>query len=202
MPTNPHDVLVKKTLANPENAEGKLRAILPAKVATLVDWSTLKTERGSFVDLDAREWHTDLLFSAKLAGREALLYLLLEHQSTVDPWMPLWMLTYMGRRGRPASRSRARSARRPRRFGSRVATAGRAGSRAPARSRRACRRWRRPSGSARRGAPSGARGPRAPRARGAARSRRSETDCPRAQGYGGRFGEEASACSTLRADGR
>ncbi|MCC6875748.1 MAG: Rpn family recombination-promoting nuclease/putative transposase [Sandaracinaceae bacterium] len=97
MPSNPHDVLVKKTLANPQHAEGELRAILPAKLAVLVDWSTLKTERGSFVDPEAREWHTDLLFSAKLAGREALLYLLFEHQSTVDAWMPLRMLTYMAR---------------------------------------------------------------------------------------------------------
>ena len=91
------DILVRKTLDIAENAEPELRAILPEKIAARVDWSTLKTERGSFGDPDAREWHADLLFSAKIAGREALLYLLLEHQSTVDRCMPKPMLTYIDR---------------------------------------------------------------------------------------------------------
>ncbi|MBZ0115825.1 MAG: Rpn family recombination-promoting nuclease/putative transposase [Sandaracinaceae bacterium] len=97
MPSSPHDLLFKKTLSIAQNAEGELRAMLPPELAAQVDWATLKTERGSFVDAEAREWHTDLLFSAELSGRQALLYLLLEHQSTVDAWMPLRMLTYMTR---------------------------------------------------------------------------------------------------------
>jgi hypothetical protein len=50
-----------------------------------------------FVDSELRELETDLLFRVKLADREALLFTLIEHQSTVDPMMPLRLLRYMVR---------------------------------------------------------------------------------------------------------
>jgi predicted transposase/invertase (TIGR01784 family) len=94
---SPHDRLVKKALGAPEHAAGELRAVLPAALCSRIDWSTLRAERGSFVDEDAREHHTDLLFSAELGDTRALLYLLFEHQSTPDRWMPLRMLSYITR---------------------------------------------------------------------------------------------------------
>lgn len=58
--------------------------------------STLRRESGSVVDAELRESQSDLLFSARLHGGEpVLLYLLLEHQSTVDRWMVLRMLQYV-----------------------------------------------------------------------------------------------------------
>ncbi len=49
----------------------------------------------SFVD-EAFSWrHTDLLFTALFADRPALVYVLFEHQSTVDPRMPFRLLRYM-----------------------------------------------------------------------------------------------------------
>jgi hypothetical protein len=50
------------------------------------------------VDPELRETESDLLFTARLrTGRPLLLYVLLEHQSSVDPWMALRMLRYVVR---------------------------------------------------------------------------------------------------------
>jgi predicted transposase/invertase (TIGR01784 family) len=97
MPTSPHDRLVKKTFEQPENAAGELQAVLPAPLVAAIDWSTLRLEPGSFVDDDAREHHTDLLFSAVIRETRAYVFVLFEHQSSPDPWMPLRMLGYLNR---------------------------------------------------------------------------------------------------------
>ena len=100
MSSNPHDRLVKKALSNPADAAGELRSVMPAELAARIDWSALTLEPGSLVDDEGREWQTDLLFRAPLQGqpaRSAFVYLLIEHQSTVDRWMPLRMLVYLGR---------------------------------------------------------------------------------------------------------
>jgi hypothetical protein len=52
---------------------------------------------GSFVDEALTPLHNDLLFSVQLAGRTGLVYVLLEHQSTVDKLMPFRLLQYMVR---------------------------------------------------------------------------------------------------------
>jgi hypothetical protein len=63
-----------------------------------LDWSTLALQPGSFVDPDLNPSHTDLLFaSAWRGGTEALVYVLYEHQSTSDRWMPFRLLRYMVR---------------------------------------------------------------------------------------------------------
>jgi predicted transposase YdaD len=92
----PHDQLVRFTFEHPERAAAELRAVLPPQVVAQIDWSSLRRESGSVVDEELRESQSDLLFSARLQGGEPLLlYLLLEHQSTVDRWMALRMLQYV-----------------------------------------------------------------------------------------------------------
>ncbi|HZH77754.1 MAG TPA: Rpn family recombination-promoting nuclease/putative transposase [Archangium sp.] len=50
------------------------------------------------VDPELRETESDLLFPARLrTGRSLMLYVLLEHQSSVDSWMALRMLRYVVR---------------------------------------------------------------------------------------------------------
>ena len=46
---------------------------------------------------ELRKQHTDLLYSVPLDGAEAFLYLLLEHQSTVDKLMPYRLWRYIGK---------------------------------------------------------------------------------------------------------
>ncbi len=94
----PHDLFARYTFGHPERAAAELRAVLPAHVVSEVDWSSLRREPGSVVDPELRETESDLLFTARLhTGRSLLLYVLLEHQSTVDRWMALRMLRYVVR---------------------------------------------------------------------------------------------------------
>ena len=94
----PHDLFARFTFGQPERAAAELRAVLPPRVVSQVDWSTLRRESGSVVDPELRETQSDLLFSARLrGGRPLLLYVLLEHQSRVDGWMALRMLRYVVR---------------------------------------------------------------------------------------------------------
>ena len=96
MPT-PHDALFKQVFSQPDHAVGELRHVLPAAIVDRIDWSTLALRPGSFVDDELRERHSDLLYSVRLAGREAFLYLLLEHKSTIEALTPFQLLGYLVR---------------------------------------------------------------------------------------------------------
>jgi predicted transposase YdaD len=96
--SGPHDLFARYTFGHPERAAAELRAVLPPHVVSEVDWSSLRREPGSVVDPELKETESDLLFTARLrTGRPLLLYVLLEHQSSVDRWMALRMLRYVVR---------------------------------------------------------------------------------------------------------
>ncbi|HEX8441659.1 Rpn family recombination-promoting nuclease/putative transposase [Archangium sp.] len=96
--SGPHDLFARYTFGHPERAAAELRAVLPAHVVSEVDWASLRREPGSVVDPELRETESDLLFTARLrTGHPLLLYVLLEHQSSVDRWMALRMLRYVVR---------------------------------------------------------------------------------------------------------
>jgi len=93
--TTPHDALFKAAFSQVEHAAEELRHVLPPELLARMDLGSLSLEAGSFVDEALRERHTDLLFRVRLGGRDARIYILFEHQSTPDPWMPLRLLGYM-----------------------------------------------------------------------------------------------------------
>jgi hypothetical protein len=95
--SGPHDALFKRVFSNLENAEGLMRVALPTEIANRVDWSSLSLESGSVVDETLKSVHADLIFSVQLDAKPALIYLLLEHQSTSHRFMALRMLLYVGR---------------------------------------------------------------------------------------------------------
>lgn len=97
MPGNIHDNLFKFTFSQVENAASMFRFLLPAALVARIDFATLATCPGSFVDEALTDRHTDLLFSAKIAGSDAFIYVLFEHQSSFDPLMPFRLLGYMVR---------------------------------------------------------------------------------------------------------
>jgi predicted transposase YdaD len=95
MTPRPHDALFKSAFESPAHAAALLRELLPSPIHDAIAWNTLHREPGSFVDTALADRHSDLLFSARLhTGDTALLYLLLEHQSTSDAAMPLRILSY------------------------------------------------------------------------------------------------------------
>jgi len=98
MTRHPHDALFKAAFEAQGGAAALLREFLPPAVRQAVVWKTLDHERGSFVDVRLADRHSDLLFSAQLrTGAPALVYFLLEHQSTSDPQMPRRTLAYQSR---------------------------------------------------------------------------------------------------------
>ena len=94
---SPHDRLFRATFSDAKQAAGLLAPLIPQALAEQIDWSSLALESGSYVDETLRWKHADLLFSASCNGRPALLYLLVEHQSSHDRFMALRLLTYMAR---------------------------------------------------------------------------------------------------------
>jgi hypothetical protein len=98
MTARPHDALFKSAFEDPAHAAALLRGLLPAAIRDAIAWDTLIPEPGSFVDPALADRHTDLLFSAKLHTADpAVIFFLLEHQSTEDPTMPLRTQSYQSR---------------------------------------------------------------------------------------------------------
>jgi predicted transposase/invertase (TIGR01784 family) len=99
MPTPPpHDALFKATFGQPDLARSELELVLPVDIQAHLDMATLEISPGSFVDEDLRHAHTDLLYRVRTRGdSDALVYLLMEHQSTFNARMPLRLLRYMVR---------------------------------------------------------------------------------------------------------
>lgn len=74
-----------------------LRFVYPPEVARHMDPDSVTFSPGSMLDEELRATHSDLLFSTRLNGRDALAYLLFEHQSTGDASMPYRMLHCMSK---------------------------------------------------------------------------------------------------------
>jgi predicted transposase YdaD len=92
--TSPHDALFRYTFGQPEHAAPLLRSLLPAPLAAAIDWRTLALRSGAYVDKRLRQQFSDLLFTVRLAGRLALLWVVFDHKSRNDPWAVLQLLGY------------------------------------------------------------------------------------------------------------
>ena len=93
----PHDALFKWAFSQREHAAGLLKAALPPALIAAVDFSTLRMEKGSYVDRALRSRHSDLVLSARLFGRPIYFYALFEQQRDVEPLMVFRMGLYMMR---------------------------------------------------------------------------------------------------------
>jgi predicted transposase YdaD len=93
----PHDSLFRFVLGKPMHAAAELRAVLPAPLADRLNLVNMRPVNGSFVDEELTNRHCDVLMQTTLDGREAFVYVVIEHQSSPDPTMPLRMLRYVMR---------------------------------------------------------------------------------------------------------
>jgi hypothetical protein len=96
-PKTPHDALVRAIFGTPALMAEELRAALPAFVVAHLDLASLRAIPARFADARLQGAESDLLFSAQVAGRRTLIYVLIEHQSKSDRFMPLRLLRYIGR---------------------------------------------------------------------------------------------------------
>ena len=95
--TSPHDALFKWSFSQREHAIGLLKAALPEAVVKAVRWSTLRVEKGSFVDPALRSRHSDLVLSARMGAGRVYFYILIEQQREVEALMVFRMGVYMMR---------------------------------------------------------------------------------------------------------
>lgn len=96
---HPNDAYFKAVFSRPEQASAFFQHHLPQPLAEAIDWDSLTAVPASFVKQSLQQAHSDLLFSAKMGkgadSRQVMLYLLFEHQTSVDAAMPLRLLGYM-----------------------------------------------------------------------------------------------------------
>jgi predicted transposase YdaD len=93
------DRAYKRLFSHPLIIEELLRGFVGEDWTERLDFSTLEPVHNSFVSSDLRERHSDLIWRLRLTGEEGgwvYVYLLLEFQSTSDPFMAVRFLTYVG----------------------------------------------------------------------------------------------------------
>ncbi|AXI24003.1 hypothetical protein CE557_165 [Cardinium endosymbiont of Sogatella furcifera] len=96
----PHDSVFKNTFCNKEAMLDFLAYNLPSDLFIKIDQENLELTNKSFVDPVGRRGESDLVFKTNINGQEGYLYILCEHQSIEDSYMPLRFMEYV----RPASR--------------------------------------------------------------------------------------------------
>ena len=106
----PHDLLFRATFSDPANARGLLKGLLPKSLKARIRWETLRVLPCSFIDPSLAATESDLVFRFLMGDRECYLFILLEHQSTEDPFMACRLAGYIlrlwdqHRREHPGSR--------------------------------------------------------------------------------------------------
>ena len=92
------DRSIRRLLQDPEYVRGLVEIIAPELVG-LLDFSRGAQQNRSFISDTLRERESDVLlrvpFQETTESEELLIYILIEHQSTVDPTMGFRMLSYM-----------------------------------------------------------------------------------------------------------
>ena len=94
-----HDHGYKRLFSHPTLVEELLRGFLTGDWLERLDFASLERVGNSFVADDLRERHSDIIWRLRLRGEEdrwVYLYLLLEFQSTSEPFMAVRLLTYVG----------------------------------------------------------------------------------------------------------
>ncbi|MEL6761288.1 MAG: Rpn family recombination-promoting nuclease/putative transposase [Myxococcota bacterium] len=98
MTEQPHDRYAKHFLQRPDVASDLLRFVLPQRVAAALDLSVLESPGLKLVDERLQEIDPDLILRTQtVTGDEVLVYVLVEHQSSVDHWMAYRINRYVNR---------------------------------------------------------------------------------------------------------
>ena len=90
-----HNKLVTNFFSDKSVATDFLKKQLPANIVEKLDFSTLKATSETAVEQKWKALHNDIVFHCKTKDdRDTYIYMLVEHQSTPDPFMPVRVLRY------------------------------------------------------------------------------------------------------------
>ncbi len=92
---SPHDKLFKGAMGDLRVAREFFEHYLPHSVRDVVDLNSLALESGTYVDKSLNLLNSDMLYQVNIAGKPGYLYLLCEHQSSVDRLMPFRLWQYI-----------------------------------------------------------------------------------------------------------
>ena len=93
---NDHDSSYKFLFSTPELVRDLIIGFVPDEWLHSLDYTTLEKVPGSYVSEDFRNRADDIVWRVKVGGEWIYLYLLIEFQSTVDKYMALRMMVYVG----------------------------------------------------------------------------------------------------------
>ena len=96
MTNHPHDTGYKLLFSHHRVVEDLLRGFVSEDWVAGLDYSTLEKVSGSYISDDLRDREDDVIWRLRHHTDWIYIYLLLEFQSTVDPWMALRIMVYTG----------------------------------------------------------------------------------------------------------
>jgi predicted transposase YdaD len=91
-----HDSSYKFLFSNPEFVRDLIIGFIPDDWLHSFDYETLEKVPGSYITDDFKQREDDIVWRVKIGGEWIYLYLLIEFQSSVDKYMALRMMVYVG----------------------------------------------------------------------------------------------------------
>ncbi len=91
-----NDASYKLLFSSPELVRDLVLGFIPDAWLHSLDYSTLEKMPGSYVTDDLRHRADDVVWRVKVGAEWVYLYILIEFQSKVDPWMAVRMMSYVG----------------------------------------------------------------------------------------------------------
>ena len=82
--TQHHDLFFKETFSYSENVVDFLKSTLPPELAEEIDYSSIVSEKDTYVDSDLSAYFSDMVYSCCLKGENIRLAFLFEHKSSPD----------------------------------------------------------------------------------------------------------------------
>ena len=91
-----HDNSYKNFFSHSRMVEDLLKGFVREEWVRKLDFSTLERVNSSYVSEDLRDRTDDIVWKVRWGKDWLYVYILLEFQSTVDPWMAVRIMTYLG----------------------------------------------------------------------------------------------------------
>ena len=91
-----HDSSYKFLFSNPEFVRDLVLGFIPDDWLHTLNYETLEKVPGSYITDDFKQREDDIVWRVKVGGEWVYLYLLIEFQSSVDKYMALRMMVYVG----------------------------------------------------------------------------------------------------------
>jgi predicted transposase/invertase (TIGR01784 family) len=90
-----HDQLFHFLFCQPRSVAGFLKAVLPARVVTAIEWDSLAIGQEHIPGVRLRTHRADLVFRTRRRGNDGQVWLLLEHKSVAEPHWRAQVLRYV-----------------------------------------------------------------------------------------------------------